>query len=278
MKKRKCYIGEDGYCHIPLANGEGEVITDAEYINEANKYNWNICKLGYTYCRETVKNKRVRIAIHRMVWEYFNGKIPLGKEIDHINRIKTDNRIKNLRVCTRAENLRNISGRGQCKFKGVNKCKNGWQATIKPSKRRISLGVFKTPELAAEMYDIFAYHYYRDFAFLNFQEEKEFYKKQNIKLLMPARKQKSSKYYGVAILRKGIKNRKAIFVARVVKDYKTINIGSSTCEETAARMVDLYNIEHNLGKKINFPEDLDKYKNGEIKILSKKDRTSSKFI
>jgi len=277
--KRDCYIGEDGYCHVPLQNGKGEAICDAEFIEEANNYSWYICKLGYVFCRRLNQNVRTRTSIHRMIWEYFNGKIPEKMEIDHENRIKRDNRIKNLRTCTRSENSMNIQGRGACIFKGVIKCKNGWQAGICPPRGKgISLGFFKKPELAAEIYDIFAYHYYKDFAFLNFPEEKEFYKKQNIKLLMPVRKQKSSKYYGVTISKKAEKNKKAIFIARIVKNYKIINIGSSTCEKTTARMVDLYNVEHNLGKKINFPEDLDKYKNGEIKILFKKDRTSSKFI
>lgn len=30
---------------------------------------------------------------HRIIWEMFNGAIPEGKEIDHINGVKSDNRI-----------------------------------------------------------------------------------------------------------------------------------------------------------------------------------------
>ena len=33
---------------------------------------------------------------HRFIWECFNGLIPDGKEIDHINNIKSDNRLSNL--------------------------------------------------------------------------------------------------------------------------------------------------------------------------------------
>lgn len=43
-------------------------------------------------------------AAHRMIWEHFNGKIPEGMEIDHINRIKTDNRLCNLRLVDRSGN------------------------------------------------------------------------------------------------------------------------------------------------------------------------------
>ena len=43
---------------------------------------------------------------HRLVWLWMNGSFP-ENDIDHINHIKTDNRIENLRDATRKENLRN---------------------------------------------------------------------------------------------------------------------------------------------------------------------------
>lgn len=44
---------------------------------------------------------------HRIVWETFNGDIPTGYEIDHLNTIRTDNKLENLRVCTKSENMLN---------------------------------------------------------------------------------------------------------------------------------------------------------------------------
>jgi hypothetical protein len=41
------------------------------------------------------------------VWETFNGEIPQGYEIDHINTIKDDNRLENLRCVTHKENSNN---------------------------------------------------------------------------------------------------------------------------------------------------------------------------
>lgn len=46
-----------------------------------------------------------RILIHRLVCKTFLGDSKL--HVDHINRIKTDNKLSNLRYCTRSENNKN---------------------------------------------------------------------------------------------------------------------------------------------------------------------------
>lgn len=51
-------------------------------------------------------NKKSKIS-HRFVYECFHGKIKNGLVIDHINCIKTDNRIDNLRAVTTKENNSN---------------------------------------------------------------------------------------------------------------------------------------------------------------------------
>ena len=43
---------------------------------------------------------------HRYVWTQANGEIPKGKHIHHINGIKTDNRLENLKLVTHKENHR----------------------------------------------------------------------------------------------------------------------------------------------------------------------------
>lgn len=63
----------------------------------------NICSKGY---REiSFLSKKIRT--HNVVWFLCKGKWPTG-EIDHINRIKTDNRIENLRDVSHKENMNNF--------------------------------------------------------------------------------------------------------------------------------------------------------------------------
>lgn len=47
-----------------------------------------------------------RPALHKLVWMAVNGPVPAGKQINHINGTKTDNRIANLELVTPAENVK----------------------------------------------------------------------------------------------------------------------------------------------------------------------------
>ena len=62
---------------------------------------------GYLYFNLYDKNleKPKNYYQHRFVYEVFNGKIPPHLEIDHINEIKSDNRIKNLQLLTHKQNI-----------------------------------------------------------------------------------------------------------------------------------------------------------------------------
>jgi hypothetical protein len=44
--------------------------------------------------------------VHRIVWMAFFGSIPNNLQINHINEVKTDNRLENLECVTAAENIR----------------------------------------------------------------------------------------------------------------------------------------------------------------------------
>ncbi len=91
---------------------------------------------------------------HRLAWIHAVG--PIGQlQIDHINGVKTDNRIENLRVVTQLENGKNQrlgvnSTTGIC---GVcwDKQHKKWRAQIVVQGQRILLGVFTDIEEAASV-------------------------------------------------------------------------------------------------------------------------------
>lgn len=51
-------------------------------------------------------NVKKKLLVHRIIYQTFNGEIPEGLVIDHLNGIKTDNRIDNLEACSHQENTR----------------------------------------------------------------------------------------------------------------------------------------------------------------------------
>lgn len=90
---------------------------------------------------------------HRLAWLYHYGEFP--KELDHINGLKADNRISNLRLVDHSTNMHNVGLRinNTSKFIGVTQTWDGkWMARIRSFYRVIYLGRFKTKEEAAEAY------------------------------------------------------------------------------------------------------------------------------
>lgn len=69
---------------------------------------------GYVQVRLGTKS----LAAHRVVYESVHGPIPKGKEINHINGVKDDNRIANLELVTPSENLRHAYRTGLKDSKG----------------------------------------------------------------------------------------------------------------------------------------------------------------
>jgi hypothetical protein len=101
---------------------------------------------GYLY----IKAAGQKHSASRLAWTLTNGEIPKGLEIDHINRDKQDNRISNLRVVTRKENLRNRAfAPNRCGFVGVSKHK---QSGLYRARLEGVTKYAKTVEEAAALY------------------------------------------------------------------------------------------------------------------------------
>lgn len=100
-------------------------------------------------------NKK-KVRAHRLIWIYHNGDIPDKFQIDHINCIRHDNRIENLRLVTSTQNSYNRpkSRRSTSGYKGVswNIGAKKWESKIQIDGILKHLGLFITKELAYDAY------------------------------------------------------------------------------------------------------------------------------
>ena len=93
--------------------------------------------------------------LHRLAWLYVYGEFPKNS-LDHINGIRSDNRIINLREATYAENCQNIAiySNNSTGYMGVTYFKNNKKYGAQISFNGINryLGLYETAELAHEAY------------------------------------------------------------------------------------------------------------------------------
>ena len=60
---------------------------------------------GYYLIQLSKDNSQKTYKLHRLVWEAFNGPVPEGMQINHINENRIDNRLENLNLMTPKENV-----------------------------------------------------------------------------------------------------------------------------------------------------------------------------
>lgn len=135
------------------------------YEPDTGKFYW-ICKRGvvpsgseagwiseYGYVRIAI-DKRSYMA-HRLAWLYIYGVWP-DRDVDHVNGDRCDNRVCNLRLASRAENIRNSRKRtsNRSGLKGVcwKKNRNKWHAQITVDGKGLHLGFFDDKYEAHEAY------------------------------------------------------------------------------------------------------------------------------
>lgn len=129
----------------------GEFFKNTSQSPEHNAAAWNakfagkpalIANGGDGYKGGSIFNRKY--IAHRVAWAIYYGEWPVG-HVDHINHNRTDNRISNLRVVTRVENMRNAKIR-QDNSSGVtgvcwDAARGKWRAEIN-GVRRTMLGRF----------------------------------------------------------------------------------------------------------------------------------------
>jgi HNH endonuclease/AP2 domain len=115
------------------------------------KGEWGLVNLktdneGYIRCRINGK----LYSLHRIISMVYLGLDidDLTEEIDHINRIRNDNRVENLRIGNKTQNQWNRGEKG-CSF---DKASGKWRARISENKVRHHLGYYETEEEAEKAY------------------------------------------------------------------------------------------------------------------------------
>ena len=135
LKRLFNYNEEDGKFTRLVTVGRGKRCKAGEIAGYAHKSGYRFMKIsGKAY------------AEHRVVWMYVFGEFPDG-EIDHIDHVRGNNRIKNVRVVTRIENMKNQLKRDCNKsgFTGVrfHKATQKWVANITNKGKQLHLGLYE---------------------------------------------------------------------------------------------------------------------------------------
>ena len=106
-KKRVIIDGVKFYKHDVFDNYAAS--KDGVVINLKTKRIIKMSKNNCGYLRFKIYNEKLEKPLnysqHRFVYEVFKGKMFPNFEIDHINEIKSDNRIKNLQLLTHQQNV-----------------------------------------------------------------------------------------------------------------------------------------------------------------------------
>ena len=161
--------------YMPLNQGCYAIVDDEDY-DELNKHKWRVLtgSSGIKYAVRRVRRSfgRTIIYMHRQIL-----RVEPGQKVDHKNHDGLDNRKTNIRICTHAQNMRNLRPRqgGSSIYKGVSwhKASRAWTAQIEVDGIYKYLGCSKSEIDAAEAYDNAAREHFGEFAYLNFQPTEE---------------------------------------------------------------------------------------------------------
>lgn len=159
-----------------------EILTQ-ERLKELLKYNsdtglfyWKERRSGIRYYNPaghhhrasgyiTINIVKAKYRAHRLVWLYVYGYMP--EFVDHINGVRHDNRLCNLREATTMQNMQNISlhSSNTTGFKGVDFVKRDskYRARCRVNGIRYDLGKFNTAIEASNAYNEFAKKHHGEF-------------------------------------------------------------------------------------------------------------------
>jgi hypothetical protein len=151
---------------MPLTQGRVALVDDADYAYPT-QWRWRYDTSGYAVRKVYQAGKLTRIFMHRVILNAQPGQL-----VDHIDGNRLNNTRANLRIVTPSQNQWNRAKNhsGSSPYKGVSLHTRGWMARVRVYGKRIHLGYFVTPELAARVYDAAALHFFGVYARLNFPD------------------------------------------------------------------------------------------------------------
>ena len=148
-------MADEDFKLFTFNNTELKVFRDGrlQFINKGGKV-WKDKKLS-NHCEGYLQTKLngKMVLVHTIIALCYLGKKPEGKQIDHINSIRNDNRVENLQYITASENcLKKTTSNGK-PIKGTQKLSSGrFQVKIYINRKNTGLGTYDTEEEAIEIY------------------------------------------------------------------------------------------------------------------------------
>lgn len=146
----------DGTARIPLRAKDGSLkayalidATDAEW---ANQWRWHCDSRGYAARCQSTNGRVKQYLLHRELLGLVRDD---GKDVDHINRDRLNNRRANLRVILPGEQPQNVPANcgSSSPYRGVSLSltTGKWSARVQFQRREYLLGLFDSEEEAAEV-------------------------------------------------------------------------------------------------------------------------------
>ena len=211
-----------GFAYIQVK--DLQVLVDEDLWHKLMLFKWHLNADKYVI-------NGVSRRMHHVVME-MRGVIISEEEIDHINRIRHDNRSINLRIpddSINAQNRNKMEGTSS-KYTGVSLTKTGnWEAYITKKYKRYSIGFFDNEEKAAVAYNIKAKELYGGQVKLNNVIDENLYGTVEAIMNNPKKHKGKSRFRGVT-MRKDTGS----WRATMQKDKQHYSLGTFKTEEEAA--------------------------------------------
>lgn len=130
------------YLHIEHKTlGSLTIIIDSTSLPDLTPHKWTVFQPSRSKTPYAIMREAPSTLMHR-----FLKLPPAGREIDHLNGNGLDNRLKNLRICTHKDNMRNgLRNDGGCYY---DETSGSWTAELEIDERPVNLGHFPTQDFA----------------------------------------------------------------------------------------------------------------------------------